>query len=176
MAELKKCTGCGKRKPFIGWLTLCSPCCDKYWEQQREREKWCQYCGDPAGHLRGKCDPCKEFHMEDWVKRGRDKRRANRLAKAFEGLPIAMTKEQKLWMFYTHGVVAKAIKSGLLPKLEGQIACVDCGQAAQQYDHRDYSRPLAVDPVCRRCNCKRGPGTVPEPRIFAAYVQLQAAA
>ena len=28
---------------------------------------------------------------------------------------------------------------------------------AYDYDHRDYSKPLEVDPVCRRCNQMRGP-------------------
>ena len=26
------------------------------------------------------------------------------------------------------------------------LACVDCGGGAQHYDHRDYSRPLDVQP------------------------------
>ncbi len=27
-----------------------------------------------------------------------------------------------------------------------------------EYEHRDYNRPLHVDPICRRCNLLRGPG------------------
>lgn len=37
------------------------------------------------------------------------------------------------------------------------LACLDCGGAAMDYDHRDYSKPLTVEPVCRACNFKRGP-------------------
>lgn len=52
--------------------------------------------------------------------------------------------------------VRKAIRMGDLwhPKLR---LCVDCGKQAHDYDHRDYSKPLQVDPVCRRCNLMRGP-------------------
>lgn len=43
-----------------------------------------------------------------------------------------------------------------LPKADGQ-KCVDCGKRAFHYDHRHYSKPLDVVPVCRTCNMKRGP-------------------
>lgn len=36
--------------------------------------------------------------------------------------------------------------------------CVDCGRPAECYDHRDYLRPLDVEPVCYSCNRRRGPG------------------
>jgi len=49
-----------------------------------------------------------------------------------------------------------AIRLGELPKLDGTVACVDCGAPARDYDHRDYNRPLDVEPVCRGCNVKRG--------------------
>lgn len=53
------------------------------------------------------------------------------------------------------GAVSKA-------KLSGQIRpasahnCVDCGASAAHYDHRDYGRPLDVEPVCHSCNMRRG--------------------
>lgn len=52
--------------------------------------------------------------------------------------------------------VKRAIKQGLLLHSK-QCTCVDCGKPAFDYDHRDYSRPLDVEPVCRSCNLKRGP-------------------
>lgn len=53
--------------------------------------------------------------------------------------------------------VAGAIRKGLLvhPRL---LDCADCGKQARDYDHRDYSKPLVVEPVCRSCNKLRGPG------------------
>ena len=55
--------------------------------------------------------------------------------------------------------IAKAIRRGVIPNAKTLI-CVDCGGAAFDYDHRDYTKPLAVDPVCRRCNQMRGPALV----------------
>jgi len=55
-----------------------------------------------------------------------------------------------------HQAVSKAVSKGLLPRARTQ-KCADCGRNATGYDHRDYSRPLAVDPVCHRCNKLRGP-------------------
>lgn len=59
---------------------------------------------------------------------------------------------------YAHSSVAWAVKKGVLPRLDGSIACADCSNPATEYDHRDYDRPLAVDPVCHSCNKKRGAG------------------
>jgi len=52
--------------------------------------------------------------------------------------------------------VSKEIKAGRLadPKT---LTCADCGKAARDYDHRDYNKPLEVEPVCRSCNKLRGP-------------------
>ena len=52
--------------------------------------------------------------------------------------------------------VKKAIKAGDLKELDGSVLCVDCGDSASVYDHRDYEKPLDVEPVCRSCNGKRG--------------------
>jgi len=51
--------------------------------------------------------------------------------------------------------VAAAIQSGRLPPPSTQ-KCTDCDQAAEQYDHRDYRKPLRVAPVCCKCNIARG--------------------
>lgn len=54
--------------------------------------------------------------------------------------------------------VKRAIKSGLLAPVRNgtPVKCVDCGEQAISYDHRDYFQPLVVDPVCGRCNALRG--------------------
>ena len=36
--------------------------------------------------------------------------------------------------------------------------CFDCRKPAEVYDHRDYLKPYDVEPVCKVCNHKRGPG------------------
>lgn len=71
---------------------------------------------------------------------------------------------------YPHGrlrvdaaqVLFKAVHSGQVPPAKGQ-QCVDCGRDADRYDHRDYSQPLNVQPVCASCNTKRGPA------VWGAY-------
>lgn len=55
--------------------------------------------------------------------------------------------------------VAKAVKAGALKRPYGQ-SCADCGRPAEVFDHRDYSKPLQVEPVCRSCNVMRGPADV----------------
>ena len=57
---------------------------------------------------------------------------------------------------YAGNEVRAAIANGELPPIASQ-KCKDCGGLAYCYDHRDYSKPLKVDPVCRRCNWNRGP-------------------
>ncbi len=50
-----------------------------------------------------------------------------------------------------------AVVRGELPNLKLlQVDCVDCGRRASAHDHRDYGKPLEVDPVCGSCNYKRG--------------------
>lgn len=66
-------------------------------------------------------------------------------------------KERNEIQYPSRIAVTKAIKSGLLshPK---KLLCADCGKPAYCYDHRDYTKPLSVDPVCKRCDCLRGAG------------------
>lgn len=61
-------------------------------------------------------------------------------------------------------IVQRATEKGLLPKLDGNILCVDCGiKPAIAYEHRDYAKPLEVQPVCQPCNMKRGPAILSAP-------------
>lgn len=60
-------------------------------------------------------------------------------------------------MARAHTAVVKAVLSGELANLKNsEVPCVDCGARASYYDHRDYTKPLTVEAVCRSCNCKRG--------------------
>lgn len=55
--------------------------------------------------------------------------------------------------------VATAIRRGVLAHAS-TLKCVDCLRPAEQYDHRDYTKPIEVEPVCRSCNVMRGPADV----------------
>jgi hypothetical protein len=55
-------------------------------------------------------------------------------------------------------LVSNAKMNGKLAYLDGTILCVDCKRKpATIYEHRDYSKPLEVEPVCHYCNVRRGP-------------------
>lgn len=57
--------------------------------------------------------------------------------------------------------VNHAVRLGVLMRAD-QFRCVDdCGGWAQVWDHRDYSKPLQVEPVCQSCNMRRGPAGLP---------------
>jgi hypothetical protein len=56
-----------------------------------------------------------------------------------------------------NAALQRAIRAGLVPPITATTACADCGKPATEYDHRDYNKPLDVDPVCHRCNIRRGP-------------------
>ena len=69
-------------------------------------------------------------------------------------LPCANGKN-KIGMLEAIAAVNKAVKTGALASVKTLI-CVDCGSQAQCYEHRDYNKPLEVEPVCRKCNFRRG--------------------
>jgi hypothetical protein len=50
----------------------------------------------------------------------------------------------------------KAIHEKRLVPFHG-FHCADCGKPAEAYEHRSYLLPLAVEPICNRCNLRRGP-------------------
>lgn len=54
-------------------------------------------------------------------------------------------------------MVRAAVAEGRLQPASA-FMCSDCTKPAAVYDHRDYNRPLLVEPVCRSCNSRRGPG------------------
>lgn len=74
--------------------------------------------------------------------------------------------------FRTRGVPEQNLKAAAYAFTRAAIAngflvdprscdCVDCGGDAECYDHRDYSKPMMVEPVCKRCNASRGRGYMP---------------
>jgi predicted nucleic acid-binding Zn ribbon protein len=58
-------------------------------------------------------------------------------------------------MARAHRAVKRAVDKGELQP-PYSFSCVDCGNDAEVYDHRDYLKPLDVHPVCRGCNVRRG--------------------
>jgi NMD protein affecting ribosome stability and mRNA decay len=85
----------------------------------------------------------------------------------------ACDKPFKAAMLACNKALNQARSRGLFPSPKTLI-CVDCGASAHDYDHRDYSKPLEVEPVCRACNFKRGPALYP--RAYHAAPDAKAAA
>lgn len=75
-----------------------------------------------------------------------------------EGQRNELHRARKARVFWCHQLVAAMVRLGMLAALDGRVKCVDCGAVARVYEHRDYYRPMEVEPVCDRCNTRRGPG------------------
>lgn len=61
-----------------------------------------------------------------------------------------------------------AIRSGRLLQAR-TYRCVDCREKwATAWEHRDYDKPLDVDPTCDSCNFARGPAFFRLPDISGA--------
>lgn len=70
-------------------------------------------------------------------------------------LYVSSARKKRVGAERAHNAVGYARRHGALPDPK-TMPCADCGGAAIEYDHRDYNRPLDVEPVCRRCNLRRG--------------------
>jgi len=66
---------------------------------------------------------------------------------------------------YAMAEVHRAIRFGVLMRAD-QHRCVDCDDWANCWDHRDYSRPFYIEPVCDSCNCLRPPAYHGSPRFL----------
>lgn len=150
MVSRTPCNRCGGSKNgHRGWY--CKPCNDALDLERRAKRS---LCGDVSEeHAPWSCQACqkiKRARQSEAALRGAAKRRENNpgWAKPWNA--------QRFWQGRAQSMVAAAKRQGLLPLLDGTIACTDCGDPAQEYDHRDYGRPLDVQPVCRSCNKRRG--------------------
>lgn len=66
----------------------------------------------------------------------------------------------KRWRSYAYVVMHSLIRREIVFRVD-LYDCVDCGSQAEIWEHRDYSRPLEIEPACESCNAKRGPGWSP---------------
>jgi len=98
------------------------------------------------GHVRKHCRACKTFYQREWRKTEKGQKAQDEYNERIKHSPGYEAKKQ----------VFMALKAGRL-KRPDDMNCVDCGARAEVYDHRDYNKPLDVEPVCRSCNTFRGP-------------------
>lgn len=100
-----------------------------------------------VGHNRRDCKKCKMVYARRWRLTAKGKENDQKHYNAIKG--------SQMYVAIKRVYIAVRARR-LVPPF--WCACVDCGAVAEVYDHRDYSKPLDVQPVCRSCNLKRGPG------------------
>jgi hypothetical protein len=64
--------------------------------------------------------------------------------------------EYNRYRTWSNNLVRKVIALGWMEPPTA-LSCHDCEAPATCYDHRDYTKPLAVEAVCESCNTLRGP-------------------
>lgn len=100
-------------------------------------------CGEPLAKWRRTCAPCGDLRYV--------------FKKYVSGQQAAGS------------AVARARRRGELAPASN-FPCTDCGAQASAYDHRDYSFPLVVEPVCCGCNVRRG-AAKPRTWTLAEYLE-----
>ena len=111
-------------------------------QPQGRRHKNCVVCAVDIQHMHYCCKLCEQCRKE------RRKYYSRRIQ-------FVQNDNQRSRMLTKY-----AVKIGFLPDPR-DFQCVDCRRRqAECYDHRDYSKPLDVDPVCLSCNSSRGKGKV----------------
>ena len=97
--------------------------------------------------IKRKCRICKTAFMRKARAAGKYRKRERKY-----------NQKVKNWlMMKAKRIVFIEVRAGRLPKAS-EFVCFDCGNAATCYDHRDYKKPLDIEPVCGSCNKYRGPG------------------
>lgn len=115
----------------------------------------CPDCGADMGHRpthARRCLACAEARLKTLA---RIRLKHPELARKRTKTP------DERWKYLALRYVKVGIELGVLPKLNGTVRCVDCGDVATDYEHRDYFRPLDVEPVCHGCNVRRGSAKAP---------------
>lgn len=93
------------------------------------------------------CYSCNAIKASRWIKTEKGKVFAKKRAE----------KQRDTTAKQAYRLVSNGIRYNGWPK-PSEFPCSDCDRTASIYDHRDYLKPWEIDPVCRKCNFKRGPG------------------
>lgn len=134
LRDKKTCGRCGEEKPVSEFNRMSS--------RPDGRQGYCRQCnalhhrGYYAANLATERAKGRAYYLANKEARQRYSRRYN-----------IMNRKNHA----THHVVRAAVKSGQLPHIDTQ-SCAHCGQAAAEYHHPDYSRPLDVVPLCHSCH------------------------
>jgi len=125
-------------------IKSCSFCTEDFTPTSKQQVR-CRSCRGKttAPHSAGYCCVCNWSKREEF------------------SLTCASCKETKPARKRLHrrinAFVGVAVKLGLIPSPKA-FQCVDCGQQACCWEHRDYNKPFEVEPTCKSCDKKRGEG------------------
>lgn len=144
MMNRKMCRDCGENPLHDGRSSYCDPCKSAHRKEKilRWSDNVCRECGTSIAqrhYLARYCFPCAE------------ERRKRSTIRSWKNSPLRSGHEA------SRKITKYAVKIGFLPP-PTDFDCQDCGKPAECYDHRDYNKPLDVDPVCVSCNSSRGRG------------------
>lgn len=109
--------------------------------------KICKLTNKPHYKSGVRCCYCWNLRQRNYMKTKLGKKEALRNTKTQKGSNGNVARSK----------VRNAIRYAKLPKASLFI-CSDCYKQADVYDHRDYLKPYSLEPVCNKCNVKRGPG------------------
>jgi len=137
-------------------LVVTKKCCRC--KKFKEVSKFCKSSRYTSGY-RSECKTCKKISDKKYYRRhkGQQKQYQQHYRKSSTGKTIHYLQTQRYNYRYpdkakAHRVTNNAVRYGKLPK-PGEQICKRCKKRkAQQYHHPDYSKPLDVIPLCRRCH------------------------
>lgn len=135
-------------------MQMCKKCQQKPTRKQDARYRYCDSCRpcDPAPQ-RLDCEQCGADIRERY-QGARFCFPCTRIRARISSRKYIPNNDNNV----SRAVTKYAVKVGFLPDPRNFI-CMDCnGRQAECYDHRDYNKPLEVDPVCLQCNSSRGRG------------------
>lgn len=138
----RNCPDCGKSiyvaDSRVQRCAVCQGIKKMHHEERKIKKRFCKHCQEDITDYRWTLRICSECDKIPLNKRNLRSVPANHNEKA-------------------RAITLYAVRIGFLPPPTIH-KCTDCGRPAECYDHRDYTKPLEVEPVCIRCNTSRGKG------------------
>lgn len=130
----KSCTKCHETKPLDAF-----PVDTK---MKSGRDSWCRKCRSKSVTQRRKVVRAERLAYE------REYRTRNRPRRNEQSRQYKIAHRDRIRANLT---VQRAMSNGKLQHIS-LCFCAQCGNSAKEYHHEDYSKPLAVIPLCKSCH------------------------
>jgi len=149
---MKQCTKCKKIKDEAEF----------YQDRRRKdgRVSECKECSRARMREKYHADPAVRERKRIWAKTKRDKKKHAEYNKEYtkteRGREVQKRGRDKYRREHPERIRAKnfvhwKVRQGQIPPISSQV-CEMCGQQAENYHHSDYSKPLDIMPLCRKCH------------------------